>query len=235
MSCQGREQARALHPSRRAPGHPGQRTQRSAPVATALPPAAPFRAGQRAVRPAGAARGRCGPGRDGGGAARTLPRRLGRRPVPSSSAGKQTWPAREIRRTLRTTWAITCRSCPVTVRGRSLAAGGGEARAVSGTAGPGRRAGAMEPAGPCRKRPRIGPPARDPVAALLTAARSPGLGTRVWRPGRGVSPKRQGPHALHPPCVQNLAPRKWSETGSGEERGTGIELSSPDFSSTSSL
>ncbi|TKC44865.1 hypothetical protein EI555_015731, partial [Monodon monoceros] len=46
------------HRARRAPSHQERRTQRLVPVATALSPAAPFRAGRRAVRPAGAARGR---------------------------------------------------------------------------------------------------------------------------------------------------------------------------------
>ena len=42
----------------------------------------------------------------------------------------------------------------------------------------------------------------------------PRLGTRVWE--GGGCPQRQGLRPLHPPCAQNLAPRKWRETGWGE-------------------
>lgn len=53
------------------------------------------------------------PGREA--AARSDPPPASRhRPVPGSFAGKQTWPTRKISRTLRTTWATTCRCCLVT-------------------------------------------------------------------------------------------------------------------------
>lgn len=42
----------------------------------------------------------------------------------------------------------------------------------------------------------------------------PRLGTRVWE--GGGCPQRQGLRPLHPPCAQNLAQRKWRETGWGE-------------------
>lgn len=65
------------------------------------------------ARLAGAARGRCGPGAWRRRSADPPPASR-HRPFPGSFAGKQTWPAREITRTLRTTWETTCRFCLVT-------------------------------------------------------------------------------------------------------------------------
>lgn len=172
-----------------------------------MPALLPFPAGQCAVLPAGAARGSCGLGRSNRGAAPALPRRPGRRPVPGSFAGKQTWPARETRRTLRTTWAITCRSFPVTVWGLFLAAGEGEAGGARGSVGPGRLAGGAEPAR-----------GRGPgTVVFLAAARLPLLWGRGFGEGGGC-PQRQGLRALHPLCAQNLAPRKWCETEWGKRK-----------------
>lgn len=62
---------------------------------------------------AGAARGRCGP-RAWRQRSADPPPAFRHRPFPGSFAGKQTWPARETTRTLRTTWETTCRFCLVT-------------------------------------------------------------------------------------------------------------------------
>lgn len=125
--------------------------------------------------PRGPPEGAVAPVRGCGGAVRTLPRLLGRRPVPASSAGKQTWPARETRRTLRTTWETTCRSSLVTSRGWYPAAGRGEARALSDAAGLGRRAGGGTEAcrGAPERRKHVRPLARDRVRAHLSHAGSP--------------------------------------------------------------
>lgn len=152
-------------------------------------------------------------------AVRTLPGLPGCRPVPASSAGKQTWPTRETRRTLRTTWATTCRSSLVTSRGRSPAAGREEARALSGAAGLGRRAGGTEA---CR-----GAPGRGRTSGLWPATGSrrislspgrPKLWARVLDRG-GVCSQGQRPFPLRPLCVQNLAPRKRLKTEGEGGRG----------------
>lgn len=218
MSYQGRGQARALYQAQRA-----RRAADTAlsPAVPALLPAVPVPAGQCAVLPAGAARGSCGPGRSDSGTAPALPRRPGRRPVPGSFAGKQTWPARETRRTLRTTWAITCRSFPVTVWGLILAARGGEARGASGAAGPGRRAGGAEPAR-----------GRGPgTVVVLAASRLPLVCGRGFGEGGGC-PQRQE-LVLSILCV----PRTWLQGNGvklGGERGRLGPPSIPDFSGTSS-
>lgn len=77
------------------------------------------------------------------------------------------------------------------------------------------RGGAGEAGGWCRT--CSGPRARDRGGSCCISA-PPSMRTRVWG-GRRLSPKA-GTRALHPLCAQNLAPRKWRETGWGK-RETG--------------
>lgn len=137
----------------------------------------------------------------------------GHRPVPASSAGKQTWPTSETRRTLSATWATTCHSCPVTSRGRTLAAG--RARPEPRVARRRRAGGGAAPGSGRTAAPGLRPSRGAPVPAG-----SPRAG--------GEASQGRGPRPFCPPVLRGSSLEM-------DRRGGPGQVSSHYFSGTSSL